>query len=33
MASDRFGKSWRKLQKAISPKPVLAVEPTPFKII
>jgi organic radical activating enzyme len=33
MASDRFGKGWRKLQNALSPKPVLAAEPAPFKIL
>jgi MoaA/NifB/PqqE/SkfB family radical SAM enzyme len=33
MASDRIGKGWRKLQKALSPKPVLATEPAPFKIL
>ena len=33
MASDRIGKSWRKFQKAVSPKPVLATEPAPFKIL
>jgi MoaA/NifB/PqqE/SkfB family radical SAM enzyme len=33
MASDRFGKSWRKLQAAISPKPILAPAPAPFKIL
>jgi MoaA/NifB/PqqE/SkfB family radical SAM enzyme len=33
MASDRFGKGWRKLQNALSPKPVLAAERTPFKIL
>src|ERR1700709_1758463 len=31
--SDRFGKGWRKLQNALSPKPVLAAEPAPFKIL
>jgi hypothetical protein len=33
MASDRFGKGWRKLQNALSLKPVLAAEPSPFKIL
>jgi hypothetical protein len=33
MASDRFGKGWRKLQRILSPKPVLAAEPVPFKIL
>jgi hypothetical protein len=33
MASDRFGKGWLKLQNALSPKPVLAAEPAPFKIL
>lgn len=32
-ASDRFGRSWRKLQHALSPKPILPVEATPFKIL
>jgi MoaA/NifB/PqqE/SkfB family radical SAM enzyme len=31
MASDRFGKGWRKLQKALSPKPI--PPPAPFKIL
>jgi MoaA/NifB/PqqE/SkfB family radical SAM enzyme len=33
MASDRFGKRWRKMQRALSPKPDLATEPVPFKIL
>jgi MoaA/NifB/PqqE/SkfB family radical SAM enzyme len=33
MASDRIGKGWRKLQKAMSPKPLRATEPAPFKIL
>src|ERR1700722_19954144 len=33
MASDRFGKSWLKLQKSLSAKPVLAIERAPFKIL
>lgn len=33
MASDRFGKGWRKLQTALSPKPILAPAPAPFKIL
>jgi MoaA/NifB/PqqE/SkfB family radical SAM enzyme len=33
MASDRLGKTWRKLQNAFSPKPILSTEPGPFKIL
>jgi MoaA/NifB/PqqE/SkfB family radical SAM enzyme len=33
MASDRFGKGWRKLQKALSPKPIPPPIPAPFKIL
>ena len=33
MASDRFGKGWRKLKNTLSPKPVLATQPAPFKIL
>jgi MoaA/NifB/PqqE/SkfB family radical SAM enzyme len=33
MASDRFGKGWRRLQKTLSPKPILAPAPAPFKIL
>jgi MoaA/NifB/PqqE/SkfB family radical SAM enzyme len=33
MASDRVGKGWRKLQRALSPRPVLHAEPAPFKIL
>ena len=33
MASDRFGKGWRKLQKALSPKPIPPPVPAPFKIL
>ena len=33
MASDRLGKSWRKLQGALSRKPSLSAESTPFKIL
>jgi MoaA/NifB/PqqE/SkfB family radical SAM enzyme len=33
MASDRFGKGWRKLQRALSPKPITRTEPAPFKIL
>jgi MoaA/NifB/PqqE/SkfB family radical SAM enzyme len=33
MASDRFGKRWRKLQTSISPKHILAPAPAPFKIL
>ncbi len=33
MASDRFGKRWRKLQVAFSRKSILNVEPAPFKIL
>lgn len=32
MASDRLGRNWSKLQKALSPKPALADEPPHFKI-
>src|SRR4051794_19970994 len=32
-AFDRFGKGWRKLQNALSPKPVPAAGPAPFKIL
>jgi MoaA/NifB/PqqE/SkfB family radical SAM enzyme len=33
MASDRLGQSWRRLQKAFSPRPLLATQPAPFKIL
>jgi MoaA/NifB/PqqE/SkfB family radical SAM enzyme len=33
MASDRFGKGWRKLQKALSPKPIPPSVPASFKIL
>jgi MoaA/NifB/PqqE/SkfB family radical SAM enzyme len=33
MASDRVGKGWRKLQEALSPKPIVHAEPVPFKIL
>ena len=33
MASDRVGKGWRKLQRALSPKPITRIEPAPFKIL
>jgi MoaA/NifB/PqqE/SkfB family radical SAM enzyme len=33
MVSDRIGKGWRKLHKILSPKPVLATKPAPFKIL
>ncbi len=33
MASDRFGKDLRKLRESFAPKPILAVEPAPFKIL
>lgn len=33
MASDRFGKSWRKLQNTLWPKPVVRAESSPFKIL
>ncbi len=33
MASDRFGKGWRKLQKAFLPKPIVASGLSPFKIL
>ena len=33
MASDRFGKSWRRFKHNLSPKPVVASQPAPFKII
>ena len=33
MASDRVGKGWRKLQSALSPKPIEPIEPAPFKIL
>jgi L-fuculose-phosphate aldolase len=33
MASDRFGKGWRKLQNALLPKPVRAAEPALFEIL
>ena len=33
MASDRVGKGWRKLQRALSPKPIPRTEPAPFKIL
>ncbi len=33
MASDRFGKGWRKLQKALLPKPIIHAESTSFKIL
>jgi MoaA/NifB/PqqE/SkfB family radical SAM enzyme len=33
MASDRFGKGWRKLQKALLPKPIIHAESTTFKIL
>ena len=33
MASDRLGKSLRGLQEIFSPRPVLATEPNPFKIL
>jgi MoaA/NifB/PqqE/SkfB family radical SAM enzyme len=32
MASDRFGKGWRKVQRAFAPKPAIPPAPTPFKI-
>ncbi len=33
MASDRFGKGWRKLQRALLPKPPIHAESTLFKIL
>jgi MoaA/NifB/PqqE/SkfB family radical SAM enzyme len=33
MASDRFGKGWRKLQQTLSPKPIPPPAPAPFKIL
>jgi len=33
MASDRFGKTWRRLQRAFSPKPIVPGKPGPFKIL
>jgi MoaA/NifB/PqqE/SkfB family radical SAM enzyme len=33
IASDRFGKSWRRLQRALSPKPIIPGKPGPFKIL
>ncbi|ADW68280.1 radical SAM protein [Granulicella tundricola] len=33
MASDRFGKGWRKLQRSFAPKPVVTQQPAPFKIL
>ena len=33
LASDRLGKSWRKLQRIFSNKPMLHAESTPFKIL
>jgi MoaA/NifB/PqqE/SkfB family radical SAM enzyme len=33
MASDQFGKAWRKLQRAFSPKPISHAETAPFKIL
>jgi MoaA/NifB/PqqE/SkfB family radical SAM enzyme len=33
MASDRFGKGWRKLQRALFPKPIIHAESTSFKIL
>jgi MoaA/NifB/PqqE/SkfB family radical SAM enzyme len=33
MASDRFGKGWRKLQKNLSQKPITRTAPAPFKIL
>lgn len=33
MASDRFGKSWRRLWDALSPKPVANPVPNPFRIL
>jgi MoaA/NifB/PqqE/SkfB family radical SAM enzyme len=33
MTSDRFGKSWRRLQRAFSSKPIIRSQPSPFKIL
>jgi MoaA/NifB/PqqE/SkfB family radical SAM enzyme len=33
MTSDRFGKSWRKLQTAFASKPIIRSQPSPFKIL
>ncbi len=33
MASDRFGKNWRKLQYAFTSKPTVRIEPKPFHIL
>jgi MoaA/NifB/PqqE/SkfB family radical SAM enzyme len=33
MASDRLGKTWRRIQHTFSPKPILSPAPTPFKIL
>jgi MoaA/NifB/PqqE/SkfB family radical SAM enzyme len=33
MASDRVGKSWRKLQRTLLPKPAVETAPVPFKIL
>jgi len=33
MASDRVGKTWRRLQDAFLPKPVPVIEPAPFNIL
>jgi MoaA/NifB/PqqE/SkfB family radical SAM enzyme len=33
MTSDRFGKSWRRLQRDLSPRPITRSQPSPFKIL
>ena len=33
VASDKVGEGWRKLQEALSPKPIVHAEPVPFKIM
>jgi MoaA/NifB/PqqE/SkfB family radical SAM enzyme len=33
MASDRVGKGWRRLRRALSPEPAPRIEPVPFKIL
>jgi MoaA/NifB/PqqE/SkfB family radical SAM enzyme len=33
MASDRVGKGWRRLQRAVSRKPAFTAEPSPFRIL
>jgi len=33
MASDRFGRGWRRLRKTFSPKPIISAESSPFKVL